>query len=517
MEKAWSIIIMVMLLVVTLQGFSVSNAQSPSDDKILVSITKNSVVYLSSQDQMVRAHVEITDYSPFDGDLFMKIVKESSGEVVSESKINVRQNSGNIWSTEIGYMVDNQNPNDSDSLIGTYEIQISPENGAYQGSASFQVLLKPIQGPKIQSITAADPTKSASYSNGDTITVVFSEPTNQPKVETKPDLDKLFSFSQNLGADYAGSWTDPSTLVITIVDSSGATPPTIGGFRATLKESGDLTNAEGTSLVSTTTSPTLVGIFGTAKETGTNLNPPGHLSQTPTSNVSTSPHTEPIVLPGYNGTITTDKQFYIFGDIIKISGKIQPVPRTPFSITITAYGERSIYYSWINVNSDGTFLINIPTSDNDNWKLYGGVYKFYINNLGGDNDHAYQISFIMNSDTDSILDPCYFAPPNEAYACGQAQMYSKLQYLQERGYDPMAENLEMVNEKARNERYQQQVNMITWSLILIPIIGAVVAGGIWMNRRKNNSKKTSITVYEKEKNGISDSSKQDIEDEWMGA
>ena len=143
--------------VVTVQGFSVSDGQTSSNGKILVSITKNQIVYLSSQDRLVRAHVEILDYSPVDGDLLMKIVKKSSGKILSESNIYVRQNSGNIWSTEIGYLLYGQNLNDTASLIGSYEIQVGPENGAYEGSATFSVLPAPIPAHQIQSITAADP------------------------------------------------------------------------------------------------------------------------------------------------------------------------------------------------------------------------------------------------------------------------------------------------------------------------------------------------------------------------
>lgn len=142
MRKAHSIILMI-ILVVALQGFSASYGQTSSNDKILITITKNPVVYLSSQDIMVRAHVEIPDYTPVDGELIMKILKESSGKIVSESTINVRPNSEDIWSAEIAYIVDKQNLNDSDSIIGSYKIQISPENGAYGGSATFSVLQVP--------------------------------------------------------------------------------------------------------------------------------------------------------------------------------------------------------------------------------------------------------------------------------------------------------------------------------------------------------------------------------------
>lgn len=55
------------------------------------------------------------------------------------------------------------------------------------------------------------------------IRIEFSEPTNQPAVSTKEDIDRLFSFSQNLGANYVGSWANPSTLVLGLNDTVGST------------------------------------------------------------------------------------------------------------------------------------------------------------------------------------------------------------------------------------------------------------------------------------------------------
>jgi len=117
--------------------------------------------------------------------------------------------------------------------------------------------------PQIISITASDPDElDAIYGNGDVITVTFDKPTNRPQAATKTNLENLFTFSQNFGTDFIGSWTSASVLQITIVDATGATPPTIGGLTVTAKASGNLKNEAGTSLASTSVSPPLAGSFG---------------------------------------------------------------------------------------------------------------------------------------------------------------------------------------------------------------------------------------------------------------
>ena len=121
-------------------------------------------------------------------------------------------------------------------------------------------------GPFITELIASDPTGSHGvFSNGVTITAKFSELTNQPggtSVLNKASVDNLFTFSQNLGGNYNGQWINPSTFVITILDSTGATPPTVGGLSATIKPGANLKNAPGISLVSISTSPGLSGSFG---------------------------------------------------------------------------------------------------------------------------------------------------------------------------------------------------------------------------------------------------------------
>ena len=82
-----------------------------------------------------------------------------------------------------------------------------------------------LAGPTVSAVTANDPDDGdAVYRNGDTVTVVFSGNTNQVAAATKGNIDALFSFSQSLGANYTGSWTTATTLVITVVDADGAAP-----------------------------------------------------------------------------------------------------------------------------------------------------------------------------------------------------------------------------------------------------------------------------------------------------
>jgi len=123
------------------------------------------------------------------------------------------------------------------------------------------------QSITIISITASDPDGGdAIFSNGDTITVLFSEATNQPFKRTEnqltsDDLLALFTFSDRIGANFTGTWPDRSTLVITIAEIGlDKDPLSAPKLTLTVNEAANLLNAAETSLTFAAESPPLDGI-----------------------------------------------------------------------------------------------------------------------------------------------------------------------------------------------------------------------------------------------------------------
>lgn len=87
---------------------------------------------------------------------------------------------------------------------------------------------------EIESWVAGHPPGSGpcrGYVSGVTMTVTFTEPTNKALMNGKisrDQVDILFAFRWNMGQDYSGEWLDDKSLVITIHDPFGASPPEIG-------------------------------------------------------------------------------------------------------------------------------------------------------------------------------------------------------------------------------------------------------------------------------------------------
>ena len=150
--------------------------------------------------------------------------------------------------------------------------------------------------PLIVSAIAADPDSSAAgYSDGDTISITFDVPLaiqyrnwEAGGLQSDPNADggdgvtgiggprayvnALFKFSGKLGQDYSGAWTDTSTFVVTITDTTAEYGVTIGVTSIQAKRCpvytaiicGDITNKARTSEPSSH-SATLGGNFGVAR------------------------------------------------------------------------------------------------------------------------------------------------------------------------------------------------------------------------------------------------------------
>ena len=136
-----------------------------------------------------------------------------------------------------------------------------------QGSATLTGDWGQRPAPTISSIVAADAVSpfsaSPGISVGDTMTVNFDSPTNMPPVTAKSDITTWLSLSANVGAAYAGVWSnDGQTLTITLTDltgKSGEDATAVGTLQGSVTAL--LKSADESSVVSSS-SRTLSGTWG---------------------------------------------------------------------------------------------------------------------------------------------------------------------------------------------------------------------------------------------------------------
>eukprot|EP00163_Fabomonas_tropica_P017020 TRINITY_DN302_c0_g1_i1.p1 TRINITY_DN302_c0_g1~~TRINITY_DN302_c0_g1_i1.p1 ORF type:complete len:4597 (+),score=418.58 TRINITY_DN302_c0_g1_i1:1654-13791(+) len=86
-------------------------------------------------------------------------------------------------------------------------------------------------GPTFEALYFDDPDDGDNvYSDGDILVMYFNMKTNAVPLTTKDEIDSLFTFSSTLGTDYSGIWlSDNRTAIITVLNTTGATPPPVLG------------------------------------------------------------------------------------------------------------------------------------------------------------------------------------------------------------------------------------------------------------------------------------------------
>ena len=131
-----------------------------------------------------------------------------------------------------------------------------------KGMYIFLVLMWPLvtlQQPTITSFVASDPDNlDCIWSDGDTLTIGFSENTNQPAVNDKAAVDTLLLFSEALGANYSAVWSDAQTLLLTSLSAAGSAVA-VSSTTVAVLIGGGLENAVEDSGASTAVSAALAG------------------------------------------------------------------------------------------------------------------------------------------------------------------------------------------------------------------------------------------------------------------
>jgi len=127
------LIFLVGIIITSLVGISNFDYAFADENTIIsVNIIGDPVIYLDSENKMIRAKVVIENFDPSDGYYFMR-VSDSSGNVVKETEILPKNKGNQIWGTEIAHIFTNEVPE-------TFQILIYTEFGTATATATVSLL-----------------------------------------------------------------------------------------------------------------------------------------------------------------------------------------------------------------------------------------------------------------------------------------------------------------------------------------------------------------------------------------
>jgi len=116
----------------------------------------------------------------------------------------------------------------SEFLIGTTDVICTGVDLADNfSSGNFTVTVAP--GPvgiTIKNVTASSSSGNPVISNGDTVTIQFSMPSNKPPVSTVSEINSIIDLQApfTFGSSASGKYTDPSTLIISLDSTANLVP-----------------------------------------------------------------------------------------------------------------------------------------------------------------------------------------------------------------------------------------------------------------------------------------------------
>jgi len=133
-----------------------------SDTIITVQMKGPSTFYLDQSNQIIRATVEIQNYTPSDGIYFMKVTHVPTQRVMKNFDIHPRDIGNDVWAVQIAYpFLESDIKIGDQAFLGEFEILIKTEFGSQTASTTFSIFeytYGPESIPEITSTPELEPT-----------------------------------------------------------------------------------------------------------------------------------------------------------------------------------------------------------------------------------------------------------------------------------------------------------------------------------------------------------------------
>lgn len=143
--KVGSRILVSIFLICLMPTSYVANADNQTsweeESQISVTIVGNSIINLDSDNQLLRAYVDIVNYDPSDGYYYLRIIQPTTDKIISEEEIIIRAKSNDKAGADIAHMFNEEELNDNGvPILGDYKIEIFSKKGTAIGTSTFSII-----------------------------------------------------------------------------------------------------------------------------------------------------------------------------------------------------------------------------------------------------------------------------------------------------------------------------------------------------------------------------------------
>jgi len=155
--------------IVSLLMVSYAYGEDPIEQRLEISIVGEPIIILDETNRFIRAMVEVDPFNPSDGEYSLKIVQLSTQQVIKESKILMREKTDEIWISDIGYIV--QEDQLGEQKVGNYELLVSSQFGSNVARIEFSIVQSSLS--EIQ---------QESESTSDKVSELVTDDSDEPKI-----------------------------------------------------------------------------------------------------------------------------------------------------------------------------------------------------------------------------------------------------------------------------------------------------------------------------------------------
>ena len=152
--KSWLLVFFFVIFFIPASYIANADSTTSEEDesKVSISIVGNPIINLDSNNRLIRAYVDILNFTPSDGYYYMRIVQTSTDKIIIEKEIIIREKSNGEAGTDIAYLIDDDVITTNGAIIqGDYTIAVFSKNGKSAAATTFSIV-KPSEPQNIQVI-----------------------------------------------------------------------------------------------------------------------------------------------------------------------------------------------------------------------------------------------------------------------------------------------------------------------------------------------------------------------------
>jgi hypothetical protein len=159
---------LIILGAITIFSIGFAFAETESTEKVItIRMNGPSIFYFDEPNQIIRASVEIQNYTPSDGQYYMKVIHLPTNKVRKDFEIFPKPSGNDLWAVQIAYpILESDIKVGPQTFVGEYEIHITSDYGSQTASTKFSIL---------ESSTGTEPT-----------------PTSESKITIDANINKNF-------------------------------------------------------------------------------------------------------------------------------------------------------------------------------------------------------------------------------------------------------------------------------------------------------------------------------------